>query len=197
MQLGQDKMSKSLGNLITVREALSKYSADAIRLFILSSHYRSPVAYSEESLEAMERGAARLRLAAQGEEGGTAIAFDPDPYRQRFIEVMDDDFNTAKAVAILFDLDREINQRRSEGFTVEEAQKTLIELAGVLGLTLKEELARAIPSTELIELLISVRDRLRAEQNWALADDIRSRLRELGIILEDTAKGTVWRYNRR
>jgi cysteinyl-tRNA synthetase len=110
---------------------------------------------------------------------------------------MDDDFNTAKAVAILFDLDREINQRRSEGFTVEEAQKTLIELAGVLGLTLKEELARAIPSTELIELLISVRDRLRAEQNWALADDIRSRLRELGIILEDTAKGTVWRYNRR
>lgn len=199
MQLGQDKMSKSIGNLITVKEALSRYSTDAIRLFVLSSHYRSPVTYSEESLEAMEKAAARLRLAAHlGGEEGTVIACDPEPYRQRFIEVMDDDFNTAQAIAVLFNLDREIYQWRSEGFTVEEAQKTLIELAGVLGLTLQEEekekLAEAIPSTELIELLISVRDKLRAEQNWALADNIRSRLRELGVVLEDTPQGTVWHY---
>lgn len=201
LQLGQDKMSKSTGKLITVEDALSRYSPDAIRLFVLSSHYRSPVTYSEEGLEAMERAAARLRLAAHLEgEGGTAIAFDPEPYRQRFIEVMDDDFNTAQAVALLFNLDSEIYQRRSEGFAVEEAQKTLIELAGVLGLTLKEEkreeLAEAVPSANFIELLVSVRDKLRAEQNWALADEIRSRLRELGIVLEDTAKGTVWRYRR-
>jgi len=201
MQLGQDKMSKSTGKLITVEDALSRCSPDAIRLFVLSSHYRSPMAYSEEGLEAMERAAARLRLAAHLEaEGGTAIAFDPEPYRQRFIEVMDDDFNTAQAVALLFNLDREIYQRRSEGFAVEEAQQTLIELAGVLGLTLKEEkreeLAEAIPSAQFIELLISVRDKLRDEKQWALADEIRSRLRELGIVLEDTAKGTVWRYKR-
>ncbi len=201
MQLGQDKMSKSTGKLITVEDALDRYSPDAIRLFVLSSHYRSPMAYSEEGLEAMERAAARLRLAAHLEgEGGTAIAFDPEPYRQRFIEVMDDDFNTAQAVALLFNLDREIYQRRSEGFAVEEAQKTLIELAGVLGLTLKEEkreeLAEAVPSAEFIELLISIRDKLRDEKQWALADEIRSRLKELGIVLEDTAKGTVWRYKR-
>ena len=201
MQLGQDKMSKSTGKLITVEDALSRYSPDAIRLFVLSSHYRSPMAYSEEGLEAMDRAAARLRLAAHLEaEGATAIPFDPEPYRQRFIEVMDDDFNTAQAVALLFNLDREIYQRRSEGFAVEEAQQTLIELAGVLGLTLKEErreeLADAIPSAEFIELLISVRDKLRDERQWAVADEIRSRLRELGIVLEDTAKGTVWRYKR-
>ena len=201
MQLGQDKMSKSTGKLITVEDALSRCSPDAIRLFVLSSHYRSPMAYSEEGLEAMERAAARLRLAAHLEgEGGTATAFDPEPYRQRFIEVMDDDFNTAQAVALLFNLDREIYQRRSEGFAVEEAQQTLIELAGVLGLTLKEEkreeLAEAIPSAQFIELLISVRDKLRDERQWAVADEIRSRLRELGIVLEDTAKGTVWRYKR-
>ena len=201
MQLGQDKMSKSTGKLITVEDALSRCSPDAIRLFVLSSHYRSPMAYSEEGLEAMDRAAARLRLAAHLEaEGSTAIAFDPEPYRQRFIEVMDDDFNTAQAVALLFNLDREIYQRRSEGFAVEEAQQTLIELAGVLGLTLKEEkreeLAEAIPSAQFIELLISVRDKLRDERQWAVADEIRSRLRELGIVLEDTAKGTVWRYKR-
>jgi cysteinyl-tRNA synthetase len=201
LQLGQDKMSKSLGNLITIGDALDRYSPDAIRLFVLSSHYRSPISYSEESLEAMERAAARLRLAAHLEgEGGTAKACDPEPYRRRFIEVMDDDFNTAQAVAVLFNLDREIYQGRSDGFTVEEAQKTLIELAGVLGLTLeeekREELAEAVPSADFIELLISIRDKLRAEQNWALADEIRSRLRELGIVLEDTAKGTVWRYRR-
>jgi cysteinyl-tRNA synthetase len=113
---------------------------------------------------------------------------------------MDDDFNTAQAVALLFNLDREIYQQRSEGFAVEEPQKTLIELAGVLGLTLeeekREELAEAVPSAEFIELLIAVRDKLRAEQNWALADEIRSQLRELGIVLEDTAQGTVWRYKR-
>jgi len=201
MQLGQDKMSKSTGKLITVEDALSRCSPDAIRLFVLSSHYRSPMAYSEEGLEAMDRAAARLRLAAHLEaEGATAIPFDPEPYRQRFIEVMDDDFNTAQAVALLFNLDREIYQRRSEGFAVEEAQQTLIELAGVLGLTLKEEkreeLAEAIPSAQFIELLISVRDKLRDERQWAVADEIRSRLRELGIVLEDTAKGTVWRYKR-
>jgi cysteinyl-tRNA synthetase len=205
LQLGQDKMSKSLGNLITVKEALSRYSPDAIRLFMLSSHYRSPMTYSEESLEAMERAMERLRRVVYDYEGVSTSFAEEDEllyqnYRQEFIKAMDDDFNTAQAVAVLFNLDREIYQWRSEGFTVEEAQKTLRELAGVLGLTLKErekeELARAIPSTGLIELLISVRDKLRAEQNWALADDIRSRLRGLGIALEDTEEGTVWRYRK-
>jgi cysteinyl-tRNA synthetase len=98
------KMSRSLGNLITIREALEKYSADAIRLFILSSYYRSPLAYSEEILEATERGAERLRQAAgrtRGESKGEA-QIDTESYRSRFIEAMDDDFGTAQAIAALF-----------------------------------------------------------------------------------------------
>jgi len=214
MQLGQDKMSKSIGNLITVKEALSRYSTDAIRLFVLSSHYRSPMTYSEETLEAMERGAERLRRAVHemataierlpsAAYGGVRDTFDEKGklyqyYRQEFTAAMDDDFNTPQAIAVLFQLATEINRDRELGLPSFEMQIAIIELAGVLGLTLKEkareELARAIPSTELIELLVSVRDKLRAEQNWALADNIRSRLRELGVVLEDTPKGTVWHY---
>ncbi len=139
LQLGADKMSKSLGNLITIKEALAKYSADAIRIFILNSHYRSPLTYSEEALEAAEGGAERLCQTAQdkGKEGNAKENIDVEPYRQRFIEAMDDDFNTAQAVATLFDLAREINKYDSEGVQTSKARDTFKELAGVLGLMLK------------------------------------------------------------
>ena len=131
------KMSRSLGNLITIREALEKYSADAIRLFVLSSYYRSPLTYSEEALEAAERGAERLLRAAAGRVprplGAKLVA---DTYRERFIEAMDDDFGTAQALAVLFDLARDINRADEAGLDTSKARSTLLELAGVLGLTL-------------------------------------------------------------
>ncbi len=141
LQLGEEKMSKSLGNLITIKEALARYSADALRIFILSSHYRSPLKYSEEALEAAERGAERLQNATGGqsdvpEEKGRGI-LDAGPYRHQFIEAMDDDFNTARATAVLFDLAREINRAGEVGQSVVLARSVLLELAGVLGLTLK------------------------------------------------------------
>ena len=241
MQLGEEKMSKSLGNLITVRDALAHYSADALRLFILSSHYRSPLTYTEEGLEAAERGAERLRLAAHRKSPDSSVAaIDVAPYRQRFIEAMDDDFNSAQAIAVLFDLAREINRAGDEGHPFRDAQQALLELAGVLGLTLpppqtrtvaaldtvltaqEERRLRALMDTigdELkamgqsslaerieteaatgseanIELLISIRSELRMQKKWALADEIRAQLGELGIVLEDTPHGTVWRYKR-
>jgi len=106
VQLGGEKMSKSLGNLITIKEAVDKYSADAIRIFVLSSHYRSPLTYSEEILEAAEKGAERLRQTVNNPVSGnkTGKRIDTEPYRKRFSEAMDDDFNTAQAVASLFDL---------------------------------------------------------------------------------------------
>jgi len=112
VQLGTDKMSKSLGNLITIREALQKYGADAIRIFILSSYYRSPLTYTEEALEAAERGAERLRhvMAINDTSKSSREALNAEPYQKRFIEAMDDDFNTAQAIATLFDLARAINQ---------------------------------------------------------------------------------------
>lgn len=194
VQLGEEKMSKSRGNLITIKEALQHSSADALRLFVLSSHYRSPLTYSEEGLEAAERGVERLRQAIREKGEGKEMAFiEVELYRQRFIEAMDDDFNTAQACAVLFDLAREGNRASSEGFNAASAQQTLLELAGILGLTLKEKEIYLAPEP-FIELLISVRDSLRQGKQWQLADKIRSSLGELGIALEDTPQGTIWKH---
>jgi len=200
VQLGEEKMSKSLGNLITIKEALQRYSADAIRIFALSSHYRSPLTYSEETLEAAERGVARLQNTASNELNDVRVrykhTFDADSYLRRFIEAMDDDFNTAQAIAAVFDLARDINRASDSGNSVGLAQKMLTELASVLGLTLKLP-EKLMPGVEpFIELLISTRKQLREAKQFQLADEIRAKLDELGITLEDTPKGTVWKRKR-
>jgi len=197
MQLGEEKMSKSVGNLITVKAALSRYGADAIRLFVLSSYYRSPLKYSEDSLSAMQRGATRLRNAAKIEGSGSSdlSPVDSEPYRQRFLEVMDDDFNTPQAIAALFDLAREINRGYEAGAGTTGAIKILRELAGLLGLTLEEEAREKYLAAEpFINLLISTRDELREAKQWDLADKIREELERLGVALEDTPKGTLWKH---
>jgi len=197
LQMGEDKMSKSLGNLITVKEALERCSPDAIRLFILGSHYRSPLTYSEEALEAAETGIERLRQAVRDrvKTGGKAV-LDSEPFKRRFTESMDDDFNAAQAIAVLFELAREINRAREEGLDVAQAQDTLAELARVLGFTLEEPAKPLLHAGPFIELLISVRNDLRQAKEWQLADKIRSQLVELGITLEDTSSGTDWKRNR-
>jgi cysteinyl-tRNA synthetase len=223
VQLGEEKMSKSLGNLVPLKEVLVRYSADAFRIFILSSHYRSPLTYSEEGLEAAERGADRLRQVAHGEGNGKKAGegIDVKPYRIRFIEAMDDDFGTPQALATLFDLAREINRADEAGYEVIKARQKLLELAGVLGLTLKQpekpsldaraylDIVGAITAlpTEAkqwqptekesyIEHLIAIRNQLRADKQWQQADIIRAKLDELDIALEDTPKGTEWKRKR-
>ena len=193
LTLGEEKMSKSLGNIVTVREALDRYGADGLRAFVLTSHYRAPLTYSEEGLEAGKRAAERLRLAASVPGGARAPAVDPAPYRQRFTEAMDDDLNTAGALAALFDLAREINRARDEGRATDEAQAALRQLADVLGLTLRER-GTDQASGPFIDLLVELRNELRAQKAFALADRIRSRLGELGIVLEDGPEGTRWRH---
>jgi len=137
LQLGEEKMSKSTGKLIGIKETLDKYSSDTIRLWVLSSNYRSPTTYSDENMLAAERGINRLVLTARTNiDRSTTENLDPAAYKKQFIEAMDDDFNTPQAVASLFDLAREINRGRDEGLGVSEAQEALMELAGVLGLTL-------------------------------------------------------------
>ncbi len=198
VQLGEEKMSKSLGNLITIKEALEKYSSDAIRIFVLSSHYRSPLTYSEETLEAAERGADRLRQAVRGEGKGEQVGdrIDSELYRRRFIEAMDDDFNTPQAIATLFDLARDINRLSDEGYSVIRGQQVLLGLANILGLTLKLPEVPSLDAEPFIELLLSTREQLRQASQFQLADEIRARLAELGVALEDTPKGTVWKRKR-
>ncbi len=196
LQTAGDKMSKSLGNLVTVKQILKRHSPDAVRFFILSSHYRSPLTYSEEGLIAAEAGMERLRQAVQkvAETGGKR-AIDAEPFRQRFIESMDDDFNVAQATAVLFDLAREINRGWDEGLNVTGAQCTLIELTGVMGFTLEEAEKPPLEAGPFIELLISIRSDLRQAKQWQLSDKIRERLVEMGVMLEDTSKGTTWKRN--
>ena len=197
LQMGGDKMSKSLGNLITVKEILKQCSSDAIRLFIINSHYRSPLTYSEDSLEAAETAMERLRQAARKvEKTSGKDTLDSELFKNRFIESMDDDFNTAQAIAVLFELAREINRALENDIDVTQAQCTLVELSGILGFTLEEPVKPSLEADPFIELLISLRSDLREAKEWQLADKIRNRLTKLEISLEDTTQGTTWKRSR-
>jgi cysteinyl-tRNA synthetase len=209
LELGGEKMAKSVGNLITIREILDKYDADALRLLVLSSHYRSPLTYNEDSLDSAAKGLSRLKGAVLEDVAAVAgtkgAEVTPESLREaaagiktRFIEAMDDDFNTPQAVAQLFDLAREINRAKEQGVqaeTVAEATATLVELGDVLGLQLAKKEARASSdAAPFVELLIKVRQDLRAAKQYALADGIRAELGRLGVVLEDRPTGTTWRF---
>ena len=192
MRLGDEKMSKSLGNLVTVKEALEKYSIDALRLFFVSSHYRSPLMFTDESLDSQERAVERLRqaLSKQSVENKTTF-LDATPNREEFVRSMDDDLNTPKAIASLFDLAKEIN--RSD-LNVTLAQETLMELSGVLGLNLgvnQDSINGDV--APLIELLIDARSQLRSAKMYEEADQIRDSLEQLGYVLEDGSGSTSWK----
>ena len=195
LQLGSDKMSKSLGNLVSVVEALERYSPDAMRLYFLSSHYRSPLAYSDEGAAAIERSLDRVRHALTP-SNGSGPQVDPSSHAARFTTAMDDDLNTPQAVAALFDLARDINRGRDAGQRIDQGQATLRELGGVLGLTFAERASSAneLAAAPFIDLLVSVRSDLRAARQFSLADQIRDGLAAEGVTLEDGPQGTQWQY---
>lgn len=206
LQLSGEKMSKSLGNLITIEEFLEQHEADVLRLMILNSSYRNPLTYSDEIVSQAEKALERLRLALRP-AGETAPASDEvverleqqmQAARIGFEEAMDDDFNTAGALGHLFELVRAINQARDAGANAQQltpAQDLLRELMEVLGL--RPEHVKTAPGVQVapfIDLLVEVRQELRKQKLWALADRVRDRLAELGVILEDTREGTSWRW---
>jgi len=195
LQLSGSKMSKSLGNLITVKSALEKFSSDGLRLFILSSHYRAPITWGDDSIQAAETGAERLREATTRVAGKvTSKSIDGASFKQRFIESMEDDFNTAQAIAVLFDLVKEINRGADDGKVISEAQKTLTELAKVLGFTLKGRSQQHSDEFKTgIDLLVQKRINMRKQKRWKEADEVRAELLKQGITLEDTADGTKWK----
>ena len=188
-----EKMTRSIGNLVYIGDAVAQHGGDTIRLFVLGSYYRSPLTYTDMALGAAKRGVERLRTAAHAASPeGDKDPVDAAPVRERFLEAMEDDLNTAQALAALFDLAREMNRARDEGRSTREAQAVLRELAGVLGLTLAEE-ERQVAAAPFIELLMELREDLRRAKQFDLADSIRSRLSELGVALEDSREGTVWK----
>jgi len=171
LQLGADKMSKSLGNLVSVEEALENYSPDAIRLYFLSSHYRSPLSYTDEGCDAMERSADRLRNVLREEANSNGAAMDPMPFREQFIAGMDDDLNTPKALAAMFDLSREMNRQRDEGHSITEAQECLRHLGSLLGLTFEErEAPLNVDATSYNALVSGIRDQVSGADHTELVE---------------------------
>ena len=201
------KMSKSLGNFFTVRDAAAAYGYENIRMFMLMSHYRSPLNYSGEALTHAKNALERLKQARKNllfvKENGREGEIDEagldkklEVYRSRYIEAMDDDFNTADAISVIFELVREANTLVSSGTMARrEAERYLSlfdELTGVLGLLYAEKDADTELAEE-VEALIAARQAARKAKNWAEADRIRDKLKEMGIILEDTPQGVRWR----
>ena len=206
LQLSGEKMSKSIGNLVTIEEFLASHPADTLRMLVLNSGYRNPLSYSDEILAQAERAIDRLRSAlkpalpgASGIPAETAQVLNglSTAAEQGFISSMDDDFNTSGALASLFELVRAINQARADGASAEQisaAQDAIRKLTGVLGLTLEKTDNSDHAVDGFVDLLIEIRKDLRANKLWQLSDKVRDRLVELGVILEDSREGTSWHW---
>ncbi len=203
VQVDNEKMSKSRNNFFTVRDVLNHYKPEVIRYFILSSHYRGPLHYSTEHLNNAKAALERFYMALRG-FSTAAISEAPDAgYKQRFNAAMNDDFNTAEALAVLFDLVREINRLRTEDTAqTQHLVSTLRMLGSVLGLLQTDpesffkgesEVEIMAGGSNVIEHLILQRNAARANKNWKESDRIRDVLKDQGILLEDGAAGTTWR----
>jgi cysteinyl-tRNA synthetase len=206
MQLGGEKMSKSLGNLVTIEDFLSSNEADVLRIMVLNSSYRNPLTFSQEVVEQSKKALERLRsalrsgIAKDGEsspENEASLARQVQLTRQGFSDSMDDDFNSAGALGHLFDLVRAINQARDAGVSssaLEQAQHTLLSLSSILGMQLERPSTGAGEASPFVDLLVELRTDLRKQKLWSLSDVIRDRLKELGVVIEDTKEGTHWHW---
>jgi cysteinyl-tRNA synthetase len=201
VRVNEEKMSKSLGNFFILRDVLDSYRAEEIRYFIVSSHYRSQLNYSEDQLDNARAALQRLYAALQDTDRGEIP--EGSDYQQRFEQALNDDFNTANAVAVLFDLARELNRAKSEQQETQHQLASLLRyLGGVLGL-LQADAGEYLKSQaggqgnglsdSAIDELIAARLQARAEKDWSKADRIRDELVEAGIIIEDGSDGTRWR----
>jgi cysteinyl-tRNA synthetase len=196
LEIHESKMSKSLGNLVTVNEALELSSSDAIRIFFLSSHYRSPLSYSAQGILAQEKAIDRIKGALSlTSEADSSSCFDGSEYFVKFCQAMQEDLNTPKAIGIMFDLVRGINKSRDEDIPMNNGQEHLRMMANILGLTLENNSRNVSALTEpLMELLIEIRKEMRTIKNYAMADHIRDSLTGIGFILEDNESGTDWHF---
>jgi cysteinyl-tRNA synthetase len=195
MRTADATMSKSTGNVFNVNSALEEFSADAIRLWILQSHYRTNALLDKELIAAAERSMRRIRQAVEIESSASDESVDFRPFEGRFVEAMDDDLNTPQALAAVFDLCREVFRGRDAGIDVSGAVESVRDLTGVLGLTLEEPPDRSGFTDAEIEALIQQRTAARDDKRWADADAVRDQLAEAGISISDGAEGTTWSRN--
>jgi cysteinyl-tRNA synthetase len=194
VRVDNEKMSKSLGNFFTIREVLKQYDAETLRFFILRAHYRSPLNYSDQHLDDAKQALTRLYTALRDCPAAVLEIDWTQSAAQRFKAAMDDDFNTSEAVAVLFELAGEVNKSASVA-----TAGLLKALGGVLGLLQNDPAAHlqallgSVYTSEQIEQLIVDRANARKAKNFAEGDRIRQALLDAGIVLEDSAQGTLWR----
>jgi cysteinyl-tRNA synthetase len=196
VRVDDEKMSKSLGNFFSIREVLKKYDAEVVRFFILRAHYRSPLNYSDAHLDDARQALSRLYTALKAVGSDEAPIDWNEPHALRFRQAMDDDFNTPEACAVLFDLAAEVNRHKSPVLAAQ-----LRALAGLIGLLKRDPqtFLQAAPesagdySVERIEARVADRVSAKQAKNYAESDRIRAELLAVGIVLEDSAQGTVWR----
>ncbi len=206
LNIDNKKMSKSLGNFFTVREISEKYDLQVLRFFMLSAHYRSPLNFSADLMEASKNGLERILTCVEklsdllaGAEGAVETCGEQenlaaaDKLRAKFEDAMEDDFNTADAISAVFELVKLANSTADASSTkvyVEGLKKTIEDLCGVLGI-ITERRKETLDSE--IEEMIAARQQARKAKNFALADEIRGRLLDMGIVLEDTREGVKWK----
>ncbi len=201
VQVDREKMSKSLGNFSTIRDVLAKYDAETVRYFLLASHHRSPINYTDENLVSAHAALERLYTSLRDLPDGTAA--EDEEFITRFNAAMDDDFNTPLGLSILFELVREINRLRNEDQIQKAAQLGALlkklgqTIFGILQHNPEEFLKSGIATNQVqeIEKLIEARNLARQNKNWTEADRLRDQLLSIGVVLEDTPKGTSWRVD--
>ncbi len=215
--VNQEKMSKSLGNFFLVREILTKFNPEVVRFYLIATHYRSPLDFDDEKLRMSQKGLDRLKTTitllqeALGrvnkgrttpEESEMMLAAAVDQARRDFAEAMDDDFNTALAIAAIFELAREVNTYLGRGALIdapavevlEKAQNAINDFGEILGILKPQESGDQQEMVEkLVNLLISLRQEARQKKDWSNADRIRDSLKEIGVVLEDTPQGVRWK----
>ena len=206
LQLGSgEKMSKSLGNFVSIKDFLSNRDADVMRMLVLTGSYRAPLIFNDETQDAAEKSIERLKSALRpasasasglSADAASALATQSESTKESFTDAMDDDFNTPLAIAALHELVKAINTARDNNATdaqLQSAQGTLRELTGVLGLRLQEKTGSSEVEAQ-VNALIAERNEARKQKQWALSDQLRDKLKELGVTIEDSKDGTKWRW---
>jgi cysteinyl-tRNA synthetase len=213
LTINGEKMAKSLGNFITVREALKKYDAEVIRMFFLSSHYRTEIDWNEKKLKDAEKSLERLYTtldniqdALKNSKSGKLTKKEKEfeekikKFRKNFIDAMNDDFNTPQALATMFEFSREVNkfietEKKVNEKILKESSDTILELGKTLGLFQKERKEKVEKKIVegLVNILLDLREKFRKEKDFKTSDEIRKRLNELGMLIEDTPSGVKWK----
>ena len=203
LRVDDEKMSKSLGNFFTIREVLKSYDAEVVRYLLIASHYRSPINYSEQNLKQAASSLERLYSALKDLDISQAKSLVNGRYEKAFYNAMDDDFNTAEGIKVLFDIAREINRHKNNDLVLAaQLGELLVRLGGILGIlqAAPSEFLQGTVGSEVdpayIESLIAERKQARDAKDWARADAVRDELGRLNVVVEDSVDGTTWRIDR-